>query len=387
VLQSSSRAVPAALPCSVPEPFQAAAAIVPPTLQLPVRVQVHRASAEMDAVERLMLELAQAGPDLLGRIAAEHLGGGGKRLRARLSLAAYEALGGEPDRAIGWAAACELLHNATLIHDDLQDGDRVRRGKPTVWARHGGPQAINAGDLMLMLPFLSLAKLEIDAETRWQLTRVLAEGAARVARGQAAEVALSRDEPVDWPAYRAIIAGKTGALFELPVEGAALLAGQTPAAAHAIGLEFQRLGVLFQLQDDVLDLFGDKGRDRVGSDLRAGKVTSLVIEHLEREPADRDWLLDLLATPRESTRETDVWSAISRFHACGALDAVLDRIEAEADALATSASLAAVPALRDLALGLSEEIVGLIAHLTSRGREQASPSSEMAAARAAGGAR
>ena len=85
--------------------------------------------------------------DRLGPIVRQHLETGGKRLRARLALAATEALGHQRADAISWAAACELLHNATLIHDDVQDGDRVRRGEPTVWVRHGIPQAINAGEI------------------------------------------------------------------------------------------------------------------------------------------------------------------------------------------------------------------------------------------------
>jgi hypothetical protein len=91
-----------------------------------------------------------------GHMVQEHLATGGKRLRSRLALSAIEAMGGTREHGVGWAAACELVHNATLIHDDLQDGDRVRRGNPTTWVRHGAAQAINAGDLLLMLPFLAI---------------------------------------------------------------------------------------------------------------------------------------------------------------------------------------------------------------------------------------
>jgi geranylgeranyl diphosphate synthase, type I len=334
---------------------------VPTLVAAPVRLY---SCESMGQVELLMADLSQGEPgDLLGTIAVEHLATGGKRLRARLALAALEAVGAPRSRGVGWAAACELLHNATLIHDDVQDGDRTRRGKPTVWARHGEAQAINAGDLLLMLPFLALERVDADAGVRARLVRLLAECAAWVARGQAAELAVDPAEPLDWPQYRQVVARKTGALFQLPVEGAALLAGRSPAAAREVGLEFQRLGVLFQLQDDLLDLYGDKGREQPGSDLREGKVTALIIEYLRRVPEDHFWLAGLLATPRAEVDEAEVRMAIRRFRAKGAHRAVLARIVDEAEAVADSPALAGEPALLGLALELTAEILKPIDHL------------------------
>ncbi|MEQ1877505.1 MAG: polyprenyl synthetase family protein, partial [Bdellovibrionia bacterium] len=122
-------------------------------------------------VEQLMVSLAHGnGLSPMGPIIEEQLASGGKRLRARLALSAMECFGGRAESAIPWAAACEFLHNATLIHDDIQDGDKVRRGKPTVWVLHGTPQAINAGDLMLMLPVSALNHLKTDSAIKWKLS-------------------------------------------------------------------------------------------------------------------------------------------------------------------------------------------------------------------------
>jgi len=324
-----------------------------------------------------MVRLSAPDPtDPLGAIAEQHLGTGGKRLRARLALATLEALGEDRERGVAWAAACEILHNATLIHDDVQDGDHTRRGHPTVWARHGAAQAINAGDLMLMLPFLALDHLEVDDAVRWSLSRLLAGCATAVARGQASELALDRPAERTWTEYRAVIAGKTGALFRLPVEGAAILAGRSAAAAAAVGTEFARLGVIFQLQDDVLDLYGEKGRAEAGSDLREGKMTALVIEHLRRAPDDHRWLLGVLAAPREATRSRDVEQAIRRFHRSGALRAVLGRVSAEAAAFEANPALAHEPAARQLGLELIDEIMRPITDLL----DQAAGSGEQASA-------
>lgn len=316
------------------------------------------------AVEDLMRLLAADGAsDPVGRIVREHLATGGKRLRARLALATLEALGGWREDGIPWAAACELLHNATLIHDDLQDGDRLRRGHPTAWVRHGAAQAVNAGDLMLVLPYLAIDRLTVPLEVRWALTLTLAMHAARVVRGQAAELALGGAGRAGWEEYVDAVTGKTSALFQLPVEGAALLAGCTAAESRSLAAGFRHLGVLFQLQDDVLDLYGDKGRGAPGSDLREGKISALVLEHLALHPADRSWLLALLAEAREDTREADVAIAIRRFREDGALEGVLARIEREALATLNAPVLHGRPALRELARELVEVALAPIGHL------------------------
>lgn len=305
----------------------------------------------LDAVVALMADVTSGGRlDRLGVIAQEHLGTGGKRMRARLCLAAGAALGVSRTTAVPWAAAIELLHNATLVHDDIQDGDLLRRGQPTVWVRHGVAQAINAGDLMLMLPFLALDHLEgVDDGVRWRLSRALARHSAATVRGQSEELALLSSGQLNRARYRRAVEGKTGSLFALPVEGAALLAGLDAHSAQALGDRFTALGVLFQLQDDVVDLYGDKGRGHRGSDLEEGKVSALVLAHLDRRPEDREWLLALLAAPRDVTGVDAVEDAIRRFRESGALADVLEEIRGIGEALSTDPLLQSVPALAEVA--------------------------------------
>lgn len=318
-------------------------------------------AAGLPEVEALMVRLA--GKGRAGSMVAEHLATGGKRLRARLALAAGEALGVPRGQGIAWAAACELLHNATLVHDDLQDGDRMRRGHPTVWARHGTAQAVNAGDLLLMLPTLALEHLPAPGAVRWQLALTLAGHAAEVARGQAAELDLAGCAELRWQEYRDAVAGKTSALFQLPVEGAALLAGRDSAAARAAAEGFAHLGVLFQLQDDLLDLYGNKGREQPGSDLREGKISALVVEHLRVHPADQPALRELLALPRDQTPDAGVEKFIRRFRQDGAVESVLRRITWEADAALRCEGLQCEPDLCDLARDLANVALAPIAHL------------------------
>jgi geranylgeranyl diphosphate synthase type I len=308
---------------------------------------------DLPLVEELLLDLATGVRfDKLGVIAREHLATGGKRLRARLALATMQALGAPRVEAVPWAAAAEMLHNATLVHDDVQDGDAVRRGVPSVWARHGVNQAINVGDLMLMLPFRALERLEAHPARCWALSRMLSRCAEEVVRGQAAELDLLPRQRFEWDAYRDAVEGKTAALFSLPVYGSAILAGLSHDEADALASELRPIGLLFQIADDVLDLYGDKGREAPGADLREGKVSALVVEHLSLHPGERDDLIALLETPRDETPAREVHRMIRRFQEGGALAAVWNRMGAIEERVHDSAVLARVPKLHASAFDL-----------------------------------
>ncbi|MBM4376118.1 MAG: polyprenyl synthetase family protein [Deltaproteobacteria bacterium] len=320
----------------------------------------------IEAVELCMRRLAVDGAaDLTSAMVLEHLETGGKRFRARLSLEAARALGAEADAAIGWAAAVELLHNATLVHDDIQDGDTVRRGKATVWARHGIEQAINAGDFMLMLPYVAVSELRCDPAVKARLMRLLARSAIDCVRGQVFELQLKSLGEVPWARYLHAVRGKTGALLSMAVEGSALLAGRTPEHAAQLAACFLPLGELFQMQDDVLDLYGDKGRAEQASDIYEGKVSALVVAHLERHPEETVWLRDLLAAPRYATSPEEVRAAVERMRLGGALADVLDHIAAVERETVHSSVLAAEPELHATAMQLCRMAQKPILHLTA----------------------
>jgi geranylgeranyl diphosphate synthase type I len=317
-----------------------------------------RSNVVIEQVEASMIRLA-AGSHLerCGAMVVEHLTTGGKRIRARLALSAYGALGGWVPHAVPWAAACELLHNASLVHDDLQDGDRMRRGAPTLWVRHGRAQAINAGDLLLMLPTLALDELHTDDAIRWRLSRGLARYAADTVRGQSLEMTLLASGRFDWADYARSATGKTAGFFGLPIYGAAILAGRSEADATTFANEFERIGLLFQLQDDVIDLFGEKGRDAVGADVREGKVSALVVEHLQMYPAETDWLRSVLEADRDDTTDEQVRQVTRRFRDGGALEEVLERIYELASATYRSEVFLREPALRQLAVATLDQVL------------------------------
>lgn len=256
-----------------------------------------------------------------------HLETGGKRLRAVLPLWVAEALGEDAANLTGFGAACELIHNATLIHDDLQDGDRMRRGQPTVWAEFGRAEAINLGDALLVLAPLCLEDVDVDEPLRWTVARQLFEQVLCVIDGQQREFSL-RFSSTTWAEYEQMVAGKTSGLFALPMAGAARLCGADPSVVATLEEAASHLGVLFQIQDDVLDLYGQKGRARPGGDIREGKISALVVAFARRASDDeKARLRQILNADRRATGDEDVRWAIDVFRRRGALDAALEAIE------------------------------------------------------------
>ena len=131
------------------------------------------------------------------------------------------------------------------------------------------------------------------------------------------------DGALDWASYEAAAVGKTGQILAIPFEAAAVLAGLDVDSARLVGDQAARLGLAYQVADDVLDLYGDKGRDAVGNDLREGKVSALVALHLERWPHDRDALVAVLRAQRDAVDDATVADWAERFRESGAHEAAM----------------------------------------------------------------
>lgn len=303
-------------------------------------------AAGLAEIETFMRDLCSGQGSELGRIAWEHISAGGKRLRARLALSAVQALGGDITNGVAWGASCEFLHNASLIHDDIQDGDTYRRGKAALWTRYGIAQAINAGDLCITLGYASIEAIPASHALRWELTKIVTSASRRMVEGQAAEMSLLEARIPTFAEYARCVEGKTSALFSLPIEGAALIAGRTREEATKLVAASRSLGLLFQIQDDILDLYGNNGRDFRGSDLaQSGKATAFVVEHLRLHPEDGEWLLGILEAPRERTSPEAIQEVITRFASGGALHAVWERMDDIRKTLENSESLREEPVL------------------------------------------
>lgn len=212
-------------------------------------------------------------------------GPGGKLLRPALVLFSCEALGGDAGRALPLAAAIELVHSFSLVHDDIVDGDRVRRGRSAAWVVLGKGQAIHAGDGLLALAFRTAAGADLPDRGAARAVEALAAATLAMVEGQAQDLELE-GRPAGTEAYVRMARGKTGALFGCALELGAIAAGREDLApAHrAVG---ETLGVAFQVRDDWLGLWGDPGKlgKDVGGDLVRGKRSYPVAWALERDPS------------------------------------------------------------------------------------------------------
>lgn len=314
-------------------------------------VYLERVLALIDAT---VLENTPAGSTLV-EMNRYHMSTGGKRLRALLPLAVADALGEDPEKLIPFAAACELLHNATLVHDDLQDGDTTRRGEETIWARFGEARAINLGDAMLYWTLALASKLEGAAERREKVTARIVRETIRVIDGQEREFELQRMGERSAQDYFRMVEGKTSGLFALPMLGAAAYCGASDALLEALERSSQHLGVLFQIQDDVLDLYGDKGRERRGSDIAEGKISALVVHALENtEGEERAELSRILEADRDEVTDDEISWVIELFERSGSRDFALAEIERRRQAALSDPRLAERERVRALLSAMAD---------------------------------
>jgi geranylgeranyl diphosphate synthase type I len=293
---------------------------------------------------------------VLRSITREYLNNHGRFFRARIVIEGGECLGVQADRSVPFAAACELVHNASLIHDDVQDKDGERRGQSALWVTHGFEQAITAGDLLLMLPFIALEHGGYTDAEKWRLSRCIASRAASTACGQAMEFAMLGAGGWSRAAYESAAQGKTGQLFAMAIEGANILA-DSPAESRVLADATLRLGTVFQIQDDVVDLYGDKGRCQKGGDLREGKVSALVVAHLANRSEDEEELLALLHQSAEETTDEQIDDWSKRFRESGTLDDVIGWGEDLLVELKNDVRLKGVPDLGDYLAGMGSSLL------------------------------
>ena len=315
----------------------------------------------LDIDEGIRELIQQYADDFCGSMLQEHLDTGGKRLRAKLSLQLAELFQIDHHNAMQWALAVELLHNATLIHDDIQDGDRTRRNRPTTWTIHGVPQAINAGDLGLMLPYQCIETMDVSDGIRWRLAQSLSKHSVATVCGQSLEMTLLRNRDFTLGSYTTAALGKTGAFFGLPMEGIAHLASLPKSDCAQLVELFSQIGLLFQMQDDILDCFGNKGRKQ-GADICEGKVSFLVVEHLYLFPSDKSIFIDILESPSPVSEKT-IEQCINLFSEHGALNLALKEIALLEHQLCNAPILQSYPALHVLVHGLLDTIMDPIQHL------------------------
>lgn len=221
-------------------------------------------------------------------------GKAGKRVRPLLLLLSCEAAGGKPDLAMPAAVAVEVLHNFSLLHDDIEDASDTRRGVPTVWSRWGAPLAINAGDGLYALAHVALTNLVavgVPAHRALDAMRIFSETCLDLTHGQHLDMLFEHRLRVGVDEYELMIRGKTAALVAASAQLGALVAGVDEPAIDAYRQFGFHLGLAFQIRDDILGIWGDAAATgkSVSIDIETRKKTLPVVFGLERSQILREW--------------------------------------------------------------------------------------------------
>lgn len=275
----------------------------------------------------------------------------GKRLRPQLLMRVARAEGGSAQAALDAAAAIEILHNYSLIHDDIEDGDRLRHGRPSLWAKYGIPQAINTGDALCALSYLTLLSPQSHhlAADIARLARVLHLANLRMCEGQNLDLGFESARSVSMEDYLTMIDGKTAALFSAACEMGALCAQCDEKRIEQYAALGRAFGVAFQIRDDILGTWGDRhvtGKE-IGADIARRKWTFPVVWALSgpySEPReiigreyDRARAIDARAVPE----------VIAALDALGSRQAAEQRCQTELDRAQQLAQAVGVPALME----------------------------------------
>ncbi len=209
---------------------------------------------------------------------------GGKRIRPVLCLLVCEAISGGYGKALPAAAAVELLHNFSLVHDDIEDHSPIRRGRATVWSLWGQPQAINVGDGLFVLAHLALQRL-VDPALISKATQILDEACLALTEGQFLDLSLQGREEARVEEYLGMAEKKTASLLECAAHLGAFLAMPDEAIIGSYRAFARKLGLAFQVSDDLLGLWGEEertGKER-GEDIRSGKKSLPLVYAFQEE--------------------------------------------------------------------------------------------------------
>ena len=275
-------------------------------------VALSRLDSPLELVDRTMLDQLESLSPSIGALGEHVLASGGKRMRPALLLLCAEMCGYTGPRRVDVAAAVELLHTATLLHDDVVDVSNLRRGQPSANVLWGNRRAVLGGDFLLARS-CSLIVEDGDADILW----LFAEAIRRLAEGELLQLERSFDPSITEAHYFAVIEAKSAALLQCACECGSILGGVTRAERRKLADFGRELGLAFQLRDDALDY--QSGSEALGKrplgDLREGKVTLPLLLTLKRcDVGERDAIAGFLKTAgtRECGRDASAESEFER---------------------------------------------------------------------------
>jgi len=238
--------------------------------------------------------------------AARHLPmAGGKRLRPCIAMLSCEAVSGKIKNVMPYAIALELLHNFTLVHDDIMDKSKLRRNMPSVHMKYGEPTAIMAGDLLFTKAFEAMHNLSLNLQIFKKLEYGMINCIREICEGQQLDIEFEIRNDVTEQEYLEMIRKKTAVLFQLSSEGGALSCDGSKEVVNALSEYGESLGLAFQIQDDCLDISSDEetlGKD-IGNDIRNGKKTLIAVHCLNNASGENKILLSKIFGNKNATNE------------------------------------------------------------------------------------
>ncbi|MBS7779396.1 polyprenyl synthetase family protein [Acidovorax sp. CCYZU-2555] len=286
----------------------------------------------MREVDSVIADRLHTSVPLISQISQYIIAAGGKRLRPALLLMICKALGYEESQRFNLAAVVELIHTATLLHDDVVDESTMRRGRATANEAFGNPASVLVGDFLHTRSFQMMV-----AAGSTRVLQILSDATNIIAEGEVQQLMNMHDASLDEEGYLQVIRSKTAKLFEASAQLGAVLAGSSPAVEEACATYGQALGTAFQIIDDVLDYTGDTAEmgKNLGDDLREGKCTLPLIAAMQRATPEQAAIVRE-AIEQGSTEQ--LATVIAIVQATGALDVARAAAHAEAqraiDALA-----------------------------------------------------
>jgi len=306
--------------------------------------------------ERLRFQVLEFDPGISGYVSYA-LDSSGKRIRPALVLLAAHASGEATPQHLDLAVVVELIHLATLVHDDIMDGASKRRGKPTAFAKWGAEISVLLGDCL----FCHALKISSGFEDR-SVSRTIAEASNEVCSGEILQTQRRFDLKLSIPEYIKIISMKTGALFRISTELAAVMNHCRPDEVLAMRNYGDALGIAYQIYDDCLDLVGTEGSTgkTVGTDLAKGKLTLPLLHVLaQANDAERERLHSIILHGTEESRVELLAQVVER----GGLKNAVRRIQSYLDQANASLQVLPKSGYRDTLEGIAGAVAGHVAAL------------------------
>ncbi|MDH2907531.1 MAG: polyprenyl synthetase family protein [Candidatus Nitrosotalea sp.] len=316
------------------------------------RMKMEKLAKTASKIDSFLSSKLSGEPKDLYQAASYLIDHGGKRLRPYMVIKSCQLLGGTPKQAIPAAAAVEMVHNFTLVHDDIMDNDEVRHGVPTVHVRFGMPIGILAGDLLFSRAFETISKPYIhkSGNVGLNLVTTLAKACTDVCEGQALDISMAKSSKIpSEDQYIKMIEKKTSSLFVASCAMGAIAANKDFADVTRLSTFGRNLGIAFQIIDDLIGVTGDPKitKKPVGNDIREGKKSLPILMAIKKANSqEKKIILNAFGNP--SVSKSEVERAISTISALGIGNAIKQKATYHSNAAMKSISIYDGPAKNEL---------------------------------------